>query len=344
MKPPAAAAKPDGPHGFHAKILATGSAFPKKRLTNHDLAKIVDTSDEWIFARTGIRTRRVADIKGGDSNSGFALEAARKALKRAKLEPAGLDMILYATVSPDRIIPAVSCILQDKLGLKNIPAVDLSAACSGFVYGLSIADAFVRSGQHKHVLVVGSEVLTSLVDWEDRGTCILFGDAAGVAIVGRAEPGEKSRILSTHLHADGSLKELFWMEAGGSLLRVDEEVIRKRQNFMKMKGKEIYKEAVRTLVDCAIEALESNGLKIGELDWFIPHQANLRIIEAVAKRLDFPMERVITNIEQYGNTSSATVPTALDAAVEDGRIKRGDLVLMDVFGAGLTFGSALIRW
>ncbi len=329
---------------FNAKILSTGSAFPKKRLTNSDLAKIVETSDEWIFERTGIRARHIADIKGGDSNSGFALEATIKALKKAKLTTKDIECIIFCTVSPDRIVPTASCILQHKLGLNGIPAMDLSAACSGFVYGLSVANAYIQSGMYKNVLVIGAEVLSPLIDWEDRTTCILFGDGAGCAIVSRAEPNDKSKILSVHTHADGSLQDLFFMEAGGSQLRVDAEVMAQRKQFMKMKGKEIFKEAVRTLCDCAVEALEKNGMTVNDVDWFIPHQANLRIVDAVAKRLNVPMKKVILNLEEYGNTSAATVPTALDGAIEDGRIQRGDLLLLDVFGAGLTFGSALVRY
>ena len=329
---------------FASKILATGSAFPKRRVTNSELTAKIETTDEWIFERTGIRARRVADIAGGESNTGFALEAAKSALSRAALTPTDLDLILFCTVSPDTLIPTAACILQQKLGARNIAAMDLSAACSGFVYGLSVADAYLKSGMYKNVLVVGAEVLSQLVDWHDRGTCILFGDGAGAAIVSRTTATDKSRILSTHLHADGSLQDLFFMEAGGSSLRITPDVIDKKQHFMKMKGKEIFKEAVRTLADCAIEALNHNNLTIHDVDWFIPHQANLRIVDAVAKRLEFPMEKVILNIEEFGNTSAATVPTALDAAITEGKIKRGDLLLLDVFGAGLTYGSALVRY
>lgn len=329
---------------YKSKILSTGSAFPEKRMTNLDLEKILDTNNDWIIERTGIVARRIADLGKGESNTGFAQIATELALKRAGLKATDLDLILFCTVSPDRIVPSAACILQDKLGAKEVPAMDINAACSGFVYGLSVADAFVKSGQHKNVLVIGAEVLSALLDWTDRNTAILFGDGAGVAIVSRAEKDEKSEIISTHLHADGSLQDLFFMEAGGSSLRINEEILKTGKQYMKMKGKEIFKEAVRTLASCAIESIENAGLKPEDIDWFIPHQANNRIIEAVAKRMDFPMEKVIVNIAEYGNTSAGTVPTAFDLAISAGKIKRGDLVLMDVFGAGLTYGSALVRY
>ena len=329
---------------FHSKIVSTGSAFPKKRVTNDDIAKMVDTSDEWIVERTGIRARRIADVSKGECNTGFAFEAATAALAKAKMKASDLDLIVYCTVTPDRPLPSASCMLQDKLGAKNIPAFDVAAACSGFVFGLSIANSFIRSGQYKTVLVVGAEILSTYTNWTDRNLCVLFGDGAGCAILTRTEDEDESRVLSTHIHSDGSHQSLFFTEAGGSSKRIDAEVLKNGSHFMTMKGKEIFKEAVRTLADCAIEAIEANGFKPEDIDWFIPHQANNRIIEAVAKRLDFPLDKVIVNIDEYGNTSSATVPTALDQAIADGRIKRGDLVLMGVFGAGLTYGSALIRW
>ncbi len=329
---------------FHSKMVSTGSAFPKKRVTNADIAKMVDTSDEWIVERTGIRARRIADVPGGECNTGFAFEAATAALTKAKMKATDIECIVYCTVTPDRPLPSASCMLQDKLGLRHIPAFDVAAACSGYVFGLSIADAFIKSGQYKSVLVVGAEVLSTYTNWTDRNLCVLFGDGAGCAILTRADAADKSRVLSTHIHADGSLQTLFYTEAGGSTKRIDEQVLKDGSHFMTMKGKEIFKEAVRTLADCAIEAIEANKFKPEDIDWFIPHQANNRIIEAVAKRLNFPLEKVIVNIDEYGNTSSATVPTAFDQAVTDGRIKRGDLVLVGVFGAGLTYGSALIRW
>lgn len=329
---------------YRSKILATGSAFPAKRVTNNDLAKRVETNDEWIMERTGIRARRVADLSKGETNSKFAAEASKIALNKAGLTANDIDLILFATVSPDHIMPNTACIVQELLGAKRAAALDISAACSGFVYGLSIADSFIRTGQFKTVLVIGAEVLSTMVNWDDRGTCILFGDGAGAALIGRANPNEKSQILSTHLYADGWLKDLLHNPAGGSAMPVSHDVIDKNLQMIHMKGKEIYKVAVRMLADCSAEALRANNLSLADVDWIVPHQANLRIIEAVAKRLDFPMEKVILNIEEFGNTSSATVPTALDEAVTKGRIKRGDLVLLTVFGAGLTYGSALLRY
>jgi 3-oxoacyl-[acyl-carrier-protein] synthase III len=329
---------------YRSKILGTGSAFPARRVTNAELAQRVETTDEWITARTGIRARRIADIGGGETNSELALRASRQALERAKVDPADLDLILYATISPDYIMPNTACVLQERIGAKRAAALDISAACSGFVYGLSIVDSFIRGGQFEKVLLIGSEVLAPLVDWDDRATCILFGDAAGVAVLGRAEEGETSQVCSTHLHADGSMKDLFFIAAGGTALSMSHDVLEAKQQYMRMKGREIFKAAVRMLCDSATEALGKNGFTISDLNWMIPHQANLRIIEAVADRLHFPMEKVVVNIEEYGNTSAATVPTAFDEAVTDGRIKRGDLVLFDVFGAGITFGSALLRY
>ena len=329
---------------FRSKILATGSAFPAQRVSNTDLAKRVETTDEWIMERTGIRARRIADPAKGETNSELALTASRQALERAGVSPADLDFILYATVSPDRIMPNTACVLQEKLGAKRSGALDISAACSGFVYGVSIADAFIRMGQYKNVLVVGSEILSTIVNWDDRGTCILFGDGAGVALLGRAADSDRSQIFSSHLYADGSLGDLFHLPAGGSNLPTSHDTVEQKLHFMQMKGREIYKVAVRMLADCATEALEKNGFTIADLDWFIPHQANLRIIEAVAKRLGIPMEKVVMNIEEFANTSAATVPTAFDQAIVSGRVKRGDLVLFDVFGAGITYGSTLLRY
>jgi 3-oxoacyl-[acyl-carrier-protein] synthase-3 len=329
---------------YATKILSTGSAFPSQRVTNHDLARRVETNDEWIYERTGIRARRIADPSKKETNSGFAYEATLKALETARVDANDIDLILYATVSPDHIMPNTACVLQEKLGAKRAAALDISAACSGFVYGLSIADALIKTGQHRTILLVGAEVLSPLVNWDDRGTCILFGDGAGVALLGRARDDEKSQIYSSHLYADGWLKDYFYLPGGGSAIPASHEMVDQKLQFMQMKGREIYKVAVRMLADTAVEALQKSGYTINDVNWFVPHQANLRIIEAVAKRLDFPMEKVVLNMEEYGNTSAATVPTAFDEAVRDGRIKRGDLVLFSVFGAGLTYGSALLRF
>lgn len=330
---------------YAARITGTGSAFPDKRMTNDDIGKFLDTNDDWIRERTGIRERRVSDIKNpAEHNSSLGLKAALQAMEMAGKKPEDIDQILYATCTPDTLIPSTACWLQQKLGATKAWAVDLNAACSGFIYGLSMADQYVKTGHAKTVLVIGAEVTSQFVDWEDRTSCILFGDGAGAAIVERTSPDSPSRIFSTHLGSDGRLWDLFYMPGGGSNMEVTDEVRARRDHKMKMKGKEIFKIAVKTLEDYASRALEANGLKLSDVDWVVPHQANLRIIEATAKRLDFPMDRVLVNVDRYGNTSAATVPTAFDEAVRDGRIKPGHVVLMTVFGAGLTYGSAVMRF
>ncbi len=330
---------------YSSRITGTGSAFPQNRLTNHDLAKRVDTSDEWIADRTGIRERRI--VRPGDpseQNSSLGYAAALKALEMAGKTPDQIDQIIYATVTPDTLIPSAACWLQHKLGARRAWAMDLNAACSGFVYALATADQFIRSGQVRTSLVVGADVLSSVTNWSDRSSCILFGDGAGAFIVEQTHAQSPHRILSSHLGSDGDLWEVFHIPAGGSNLEVTPEAYSKNLHKMNMKGKEIFKSAVRTLSDYAVMAIEANGLKPEEIDWLIPHQANLRIIEAVAKRLNFPMSKVLVNIDRFGNTSSATVPTAMDEAVRDGRIQKGQTLLLDVFGAGLTYGSILVRW
>jgi 3-oxoacyl-[acyl-carrier-protein] synthase III len=295
--------------------------------------------------RTGIVERRVSRPgKPEEFNSSLGLVAAQRALEMAKRDVAEIDQILYATCTPDTLIPANACWLQKKLGAKRACAMDLNAACSGFVYGIATADQFIKSGHCKTILLVGADILTAFTNWEDRGSCILFGDGAGAVMLERTLSDNPSRILSCHLGSNGDLWDLFHIEAGGSNLEVTPERYHQKMHKMKMKGKEIFKVAVKALTDYAVLALEANQLSLDQLDWIIPHQANLRIIEAVAKRLGVPMERVLVNIERYGNTSSATVPTALDEAVRSGKIRRGQTVLFDVFGAGLTYGSALVRW
>ena len=330
---------------FAARITGTGSAFPATRVTNEDLSERLDTNDAWIRERTGIRERRVV-IRGNpdETNSALGFEASKRAMEMAGKRPEDIDQIIYATCTPDTLIPSTACWLQKKLGATRAWGLDINAACSGFVYGASVAEQFIRSGQVKTSLVVGTDVVSAFTNWDDRSSCILFGDGSGAAIIERTEANASRRILSSHLHTDGSLWEVFHMVAGGSNMEVTPEVHAQKLDKMQMKGKEIFKVAVRTLADFAILALESNGVKIQDLDWMVPHQANLRIIEAVAKRLGFPMERVLVNIDRYGNTSAATAPTALDEAVRDGRIQPGQLVLIDVFGAGLTYGSMLLRW
>lgn len=333
------------PSPFAARISGTGSAFPSERLTNDELSKKVDTSDEWIVERTGIRERRISRPGNPDEqNSSLGYQAALKALEMAGKTADQIDQIIYATVTPDTPIPSAACWLQKKLGANRAWAMDVNAACSGFVYAVSIADQFIRSGHAKTSLVVGADVLSTVTNWNDRGSCILFGDGAGAVIIEQTNHESPHRILSTHLGSDGNLWEVFHVPAGGSNLEVTPEAYEKNLHKMHMKGKEIFKSAVKTLADYATTAIEANGLKPEDIDWIIPHQANLRIIEAVAKRLDFPMSKVLVNIDRFGNTSSATVPTAMDEAIRDGRIQKGQLLLLDVFGAGLTYGSVLLRW
>lgn len=335
---------------FSARITGTGSAFPEARVTNSDLAgklkKLgVETNDRWIRDRTGIRERRIADTENPDErNSSLGLAAARNALAMAGKTAEDIDQIIYATCSPDTLLPSTACWLQHKIGAGRAWAMDINAACSGFVYGVATAEQFVRTGQVKTALVVGGEVLTPFLNWEDRSSCILFGDGAGAAIVEQVERQSHRRILSSHLLSDGNLWDLFYMPAGGSNLEVTPERYHQKLHKMKMKGKEIFKIAVKTLADFAVLALNHNRLTVADVDWFVPHQANFRIIEAVAKRLDFPMEKILVNVDRYGNTSAATIPTALDEAVRDGRITAGQTVLLDTFGAGLTYGSVLLRW
>ncbi len=330
---------------YASRITGTGSAFPERRLTNNDLAQTIETNDEWIRERTGICERRISDLtQTSERNSSLGFLASQRALEMAGKTPEDIDAIFYGTCSPDTLVPSTACWLQMKLGAKKAWAVDLNAACSSFVFGLSMADQYIRTGQIKTALVVGSEVLSSIINWQDRSTSILFGDGGGAVVVERTPAESPRRILSSHLKSDGQLWELFYIQAGGSNQPVTPEIAGKNLDKMMMKGKEIFKVAVKSLADYAIEAIEANGLKIQDVDWMIPHQANLRIIEAVARRLDFPMERVLVNIDRYGNTSSATVPTALDEAVRDGRIQPGHTLLFDVFGAGLTYGSLLLRW
>jgi 3-oxoacyl-[acyl-carrier-protein] synthase-3 len=329
---------------YAARITGTGSAFPAKRMTNDEIGTFLETNDEWIRERTGIRERRVSDVKNpAELNSSLGLKAALQAMEVAGKKPEDIDQIIYATCTPDTLIPSTACWLQQKLGAKRAWATDINSACSGFIHALSIADQFVKTGQSKTILIVGAEVTTQFVDWKDRTSCILFGDGAGAAVVERTDADSPNRIYSTHCGSDGTLWDLFYITAGGSNQEVTEEVRQRADNKMRMKGKEIFKIAVKTLADYAVQALEANGMKLSDVDWVVPHQANLRIIEATAKRLDFPMDRVLVNIDRYGNTSAATVPTALDEAIRDGRIKPGQVVLMTVFGAGLTYGSALIR-
>ena len=322
---------------IYARIAGTGSYLPEKVLTNDDLAKLVDTSDEWIAARTGIRERHVA--AEGETTSDLAYHASLRAMEAAGVSAGELDLIVMGTTTPDLIFPSSACLLQHKLGANGCPAFDVNAACSGFVYALTIADKFIRSGAARTVLVVGAETLTRMLDWTDRGTCVLFGDGAG-AVVLKAD--DETGILSTHMHADGGKKELLWNPVGVSVGFKPEQ--HNAGVKVLMTGNEVFKHAVKALDSVVEEALAANGLDRSELDWLVPHQANLRIIEATAKRLAMPMERVIVTVDKHGNTSSGSVPLALDEAVRAGKIKRGQLVLLEAFGGGFTWGSALLRY
>ncbi|MFN3739653.1 MAG: beta-ketoacyl-ACP synthase III [Thermodesulfovibrionales bacterium] len=322
-----------------SRIISTGSYMPEKVLTNHDLEKMVDTSDDWITERTGIKERRIC--KPDQAASDLACEAAKRALKRAQLKVEKIDLIIVATVSGDMPLPSTACLLQKKLGATNAAAMDINAACSGFIYGLSVADAFIKSGKYKKILLVGAEVLSKFTDWQDRTTCVLLGDGAGAAVLA---PDHGRGILSVDIYSDGRLWDLLHIPAGGSAMPASKETIEKRLHYVKMKGNETFKVAVRTLENLVIETLKKNNLKPSQLSLLIPHQANLRIIKATAERLGLPMERVVVNLTRYGNTSAASIPVALDEAIDEGRIKEGDYIMLEAFGGGLTWGSALIKW
>ncbi len=301
---------------------------------------MVDTSDEWITERTGIKERRIAGKNQAASD--LAYSAAKSALERAGMEAESLDLIIVATVSGDMPMPSTACMLQQRLSAVNAAGFDINAACSGFLYGLHIADGFIRSGMHRKVLVVGTEVLSRLTDWDDRTTCVIFGDGAGAVILEQSE-GE-SGIIAMKIRSDGRLWELLNIPGGGSRFPASEETVRQKLHYIKMKGNETFKIAVRMLEDIALKTLEENNLKPSDLSLMIPHQANQRIIQATAERLNLPMEKVIMNLDRYGNTSAATIPIALDEAVTSGKVKEGDIILLEAFGGGLTWGSALIKW
>jgi 3-oxoacyl-[acyl-carrier-protein] synthase-3 len=325
---------------LRGKIVATGSYVPENVVNNHDLEKIVDTSDEWITERTGIKERRVVNAE--QATSDLAFEAASLALKRAHVKPKDIDLIVVATITADMAFPSTACILQDRLGATGAAAFDVNAACSGFIYGLHIANGLIRAGVHRRILLVGAEVLSKVTDWQDRTTCILFGDGAGAVVIEATK--EKRGVYSTHIGSDGSLSDLICLPGGGSRNPCSKETILKRLNYIKMKGNETFKVAVRTLEELVIKTLADNNLDPSQLSLLIPHQANIRIIQATAKRLGMPMEKIFVNIDRYGNTSAASVPIALDEAVQSGRIQDGDYVLLEAFGGGLTWASSLLRW
>lgn len=316
----------------YSTILGTGSYLPEKILTNFDLEKMVDTTNEWIIERTGIRQRHVADKS--ENAVTMAEKAARIAIETAGLKPSDIEMIIVSSTTPHLVFPSTACLLQHDLGISHCPAFDLNAtACAGFMYGLSIADQYIRNGTIKNALIIGSEVMSRVIDWNDRATCVLFGDGAGAIVLGASkEPG----ILSTHIHADGTYKDVLYLPLGSANSPNVETV--------KMSGNQLFKLAVNTLGDIFDETLSANGLDKSAIDWLIPHQANIRIIEAMAKKLNLPMERVAITLGEQGNTSSASIPLALDHAIRNGSVTRGQILMMEAFGGGLAWGSALVRY
>jgi len=318
---------------FNAKITGTGSYLPKKIVTNKDFESILDTSDEWIYARTGIRQRHV--IAENESTSSMAEIAANKALQAAGVDASEVDLIIVGTSSPDRVFPSAACILQNKLGAKGGAAFDVQAACSGFIYALGIANQFIKAGGAKKALVIGAEANSRILNYSDRSTCVIFGDGAGAVVL---EASEEQGVLSTHMHSDGQYQDLLYINNPIKDQKQDGD-----QAYMTMHGNDVYKVAVKTLSRIVDETLEANNMVKSDIDWLIPHQANIRIISSVAKKLSMPMEKVVLTIESQGNTSAASVPLALDQAVRDGRIKKGEIVLMEAFGGGFVWGSALVK-
>ncbi len=323
-----------------AGILGTGHSYPEGILTNADLEKLVDTSDEWITTRTGIKQRRKA---GPDEyTSLFAVRAARQAIERARIDPSEIDLLICATVTPDQLLPSTGCLIQAELGANNAAAFDLAAACSGFLYGMTLANTMIRTGQTRYALVIGAEVLTKYVDYKDRSTCVIFGDGAGAAVLGGVE-GERG-ILAARIRSDGRFAEHLYAPGGGTRLGTTAETIASGQHFYKMKGNELFKVAVRSMTDISREVLEEAGQRAEDVKLFIPHQANQRITDSVASKLDVDASRIYSNISMHGNTSSASIPIALDECVEARRVREGDLVLLASFGGGVTWGGVLMRW
>ncbi len=326
--------------GKYVRIVGTGSSVPDRVLTNADLEKMVETSDDWITARTGIKERRIAP--DGLASSDYAYAASIKAMEMAGISAHELDLIIVGTVTPDAPLPSTACILQDKLKAKNAAVVDIAAACSGFIYGLEYAKAMIQTGQKEKILVIGVETLSKIVNWKDRNTCVLFGDGAGAAILAPSDsPGG---ILATFTKADGSLAHLLQVRAGGGRMPINFDNIGNGDRYIQMKGPEVFKSAVKAMGEAAIAILQKSGTESCDIDLMIPHQANIRIIEATAKRIKLPMDRVFVNIHRYGNTSAASVPIALDEAIRSNRIKSGDKIMMVSFGAGFTWGSVLVEW
>ncbi len=321
---------------LYARIAGTGRCLPDRVLTNAELEKMVETSDEWIRSRTGIERRHI--VADHETNLDLCERAARNAMEMAGVTAADIDLVIVGTTTPDQVFPNMGCLLQRRLDIHGPMAFSLEAACTGFIYALNIAEKFVKTGASKRALVVGAETLSRMVDWTDRNTCVLFGDGAGAVVL---EASEQPGILSTHVHADGQYADLLYFPSGVSKKPAD---FHARRDYIQMKGNEVFKVAVTKLGEVAQEALDANGIKGEQLDWLIPHQANLRIIEGTAKKLKLPMERVVLTVQDHGNTSTASVPMALDVAVRDGRIKRGQTLLLEAFGGGFTWGAALLKY
>lgn len=327
---------------MRTKIIGTGSYLPKKVVTNDDLAKTIDTSDEWINARTGIRQRLCADYRGTESSSLMAIEAAKRAIDMAKIKPSDIDLVITATITPDYRLPSNACIIQEALGLINVPAFDLAAACSGSVYGLSIADSFIRNGTYKNILVVATEVMSSIINWQDRNTAVLFGDGASAALLSASDSADDG-FIDFDLYADGRHQKTIYIPAGGSINPIDEQVIRDKQDKLVMNGRETFKFAVRSMCDAVEKIALDNNINIADIAFAVPHQANLRIIEAIAKRLNLSMDRFLINLDRCANTSAASLLLAYDEANRAHRFKDGDLILMLAIGAGFAWGAALYR-
>lgn len=326
---------------YHAILAGTGHALPQGVLTNADLEKIVETTDEWIISRTGIKERHRA--APNEYTSLFATAAARQALERAKVDPADLDLIICATVCPDMTLPSTAVFIQSQLGAKRAAAFDLTAACSGFLYALTIADQFIRTGVHRHILIIGAELLTRYVDYTDRGTCVIFGDGAGAAVVTRS-PDERRGVLAARIQSDGDYADFLYTPGGGTRYPASLESINQRLHFIKMRGNELFKVAVRSMEEISRQVLDEVKMTPGDIDLLVPHQANQRITDAVADRLNIPAEKVYSNIARIGNTSSASIPICLDELVAAGKLQPGMIIMLTAFGAGATWGSVLLRW
>jgi len=316
---------------IYSRVAGTGSYLPEKILTNADLEKMVDTTDEWIVTRTGIRQRHIA--ADGEFTSDMALQASKRAIQSAGLQPQDIDLIIVATTTPDHTFPSTACILQDKLGIASCPVFDIQAVCSGFVYAMATADSFIKTGMAKCALVVGAEIMSRITDWTDRGNCILWGDGAGAIVM---QASDQPGVISSHLHADGSYSHLLTVPRGVS--KTD------GAKTIHMEGNSVFKIAVNTLDAIVDETLAANGLQKSDVDWLVPHQANIRILQSTAKKLGMSMDRVVVTVDTHGNTSAASIPLALDVAVRDGRIKRGETILMEAFGGGFTWGSVLLKY